>query len=101
MSQEIRLTEKDYMQILTWFELAFAKEGKIQTPQDDLTMKKISAMVLKITPKKTLSKLPKMPTLMTLLWTSSSSQKDSRPRSRKAEETYLVDKSKELLLPEL
>ena len=44
MSQEIRLTEKDYMQLLTWFELAFAKEGKIQTPQDDLTMKKISAM---------------------------------------------------------
>ena len=44
MSQEIRLTEKDYMQILTWFELAFAKEGKIQSPQDDLTMKKISAM---------------------------------------------------------
>ena len=32
------------MQILTWFELAFAKEGKIQTSQDDITMKKISAM---------------------------------------------------------
>ena len=44
MSQEIRLTEKDYMQVLTWFELAFAKEGKVQTQQDDLTMKKISAM---------------------------------------------------------
>lgn len=44
LSQEIRLNEKDYMQILTWFELAFAKEGKIQTSQDDITMKKISAM---------------------------------------------------------
>ena len=46
MSQEIRLTEKDYMQILTWFELAFAKEGKVQSQQDDLTMKKVSAMAL-------------------------------------------------------
>lgn len=43
MSQEIRLNERDYKQILTWFELAFAREGKVQT-QDDLTIKKIAAM---------------------------------------------------------
>ena len=43
MSQEIRLNERDYKQILTWFELAFAREGKVQT-QDDHTIKKIAAM---------------------------------------------------------
>lgn len=46
MSQEIRLNEKDYMTILTWFEIAFAKEGKRQSEQDDMTLKKISAMSL-------------------------------------------------------
>jgi hypothetical protein len=46
MSQEIRLNGKDYMALLTWFEIAFAKEGKAQSEQDDSTLKKISAMSL-------------------------------------------------------
>jgi|13_taG_2_1085334.scaffolds.fasta_scaffold46944_2 hypothetical protein len=46
MSQEIRLNEKDYMTILTWFEIAFAKSDNRQSEQDDMTLKKISAMSL-------------------------------------------------------
>ena len=45
MSQEVFFTEKDYITLLKWFELAFAKNNDPST-MDRNTFTKISAMAM-------------------------------------------------------
>ena len=50
MSQVIRLNGTDYLNILTWFELAFAKVGKGEM-KDQNTKNKICQMAIQLTKK--------------------------------------------------